>query len=164
MSRAAEGGGALLDESHVLDLLHWCLGPPARVSASVATIGPIDMDADDCVDATLFYGDGSRAVVHLDLFSRPHERGVTVVGETGTLEWTFDPNRLRLGREPGGAWADTTFEHERNEMFVAAARHFLDVAAGRADPACTLDDGVAVMRVIEAIRRSSAEGRVVAVE
>ncbi|HEX8914060.1 MAG TPA: Gfo/Idh/MocA family oxidoreductase [Humisphaera sp.] len=167
MSSAALGGGALLDESHVLDLLHWVVGPPARVIASVAKVGPVEMDADDCVDATLFYGgsgavaEGARASVHLDLFSRPHERAVTVVGETGTLHWTFDPNRLRLGRAGGGDWEDVTYTCDRNEMFVAAARHFLEVLAGREAPACTLDDGVAVMRVVEAIRASSAAGRVV---
>jgi predicted dehydrogenase len=161
MSSAALGGGALLDESHVLDLLHWFFGPPTEVSAKVDRVGPVKMDADDCVDATLIYANGLRASVHLDLFSRPHERSLSVVGETGTLQWTFDPNRLRVGRSGGGDWIDTPYTCDRNDMFVSAARHFLAVLAGEAEPQCTLADGIATMRVIEAIRESSAGGRTV---
>ena len=46
-------------------------------------------------------------------------------------------------------------------MFVAVAKEFLDVIAGRAKPSCTLAEGVGVMQLIEAIRTSSKNGRAV---
>jgi predicted dehydrogenase len=39
---------------------------------------------------------------------------------------------------------------------VSEARHLLDVIRGRAQPACTLDDGVQVARLCAAIERSAA--------
>jgi predicted dehydrogenase len=48
-------------------------------------------------------------------------------------------------------------------MFAAVAAELLDVAAGRTVPSCTVADGLAALRVVEAARRSSAEGRRVTV-
>jgi predicted dehydrogenase len=46
---------------------------------------------------------------------------------------------------------------DRNYLFVALTRHFLEVVARTAAPICTLADGVAAVRVAAAIERSSAE-------
>ena len=54
------------------------------------------------------------------------------------------------------------FDGERNAMFIAVAAELLDVVAGRAEPSCTVTDGLAALRVVEAARMSSREGRRVA--
>jgi predicted dehydrogenase len=152
------GGGALLDESHFLDLVLWFFGTPEEVSGRVEHISALQIDSDDNVDALLVYKRGLRASVHLDLYGRPHEKYMTFTGTHGTLQWSFDPNRIRLARTAGQEWTDTSFSGDRNDMFLAAAAEFLQVLAGR-EPSCTLDDGCRVLEVIEALRQSSDTGR-----
>lgn len=164
MARRALGGGALLDESHLLDLLHWLLGPPTRVAATIEKLSDLEIDADDHVDARLEYASGARAVMHLDLYSRPHEKSLRVVGENGTLLWTWEPNRLALARDSAGEFQSIEYLCERNEMFVAAAREFLEVVRHGAAPTCTLADGCEIMRVIAALRASAATGQTTTVE
>ncbi|MGE0479635.1 MAG: Gfo/Idh/MocA family protein [Phycisphaerae bacterium] len=164
MARRELGGGALLDESHLLDLLHWLLGPPVRVAGAVEKVSNLEIDADDHVDARLEYASGARALVHLDLYTRPHEKSLRVVGDQGTLLWTWEPNRLALARDCTGEFRPIEFLCERNEMFVAAAREFLAVVRDGAPPSCTLADGCAVMRVIAALRTSAATGQTIALE
>jgi predicted dehydrogenase len=48
-------------------------------------------------------------------------------------------------------------------MFVEVAKEFLEVVAGRAEPSCTLAEGVGVMELIEAVRSSSKDGRAVVI-
>jgi predicted dehydrogenase len=50
---------------------------------------------------------------------------------------------------------------ERNAMFVEEIQHFLAVVSGTAEPACTLDDGLGVMRLIAAVQMSNSSGRLI---
>ena len=160
MASRAQGGGALLDESHWVDLALWLFGPPREVVAQVDKISDLEIDSDDNVDMMLSYDGGLRVSLHLDLYGRPHEKSIRFTGERGTLQWTAEPNRLAVSHDSAGTWSETLYDCDRNEMFVAVAREFLAVVAG-ATPSCTIIDGVAALRVLEAARHSSAEGRTV---
>lgn len=161
MASAELGGGALLDESHWIDLAIWLLGVPEDVTADVARISDLEIDTDDNVDLLLRWPSGARAWLHLDVHGRPHERSVTVAGSTGTLRWSDAPDAVAHGTG-ADAWDVRAFDGERNAMFVAVAAELLDVVAGRAEPSCTVTDGLAALRVVEAARTSSREGRRVA--
>lgn len=157
MAKAAEGGGALLDESHFIDLMLWFQGIPLAVWSDVSRISDLEIDSDDHVDACWRAPSGARVSLHLDLYGRPHARSITVVGTEGTIEWT--PRLVRIGAGPDD-WAEQRFNDERNDMFVAEAAEFVDIVRGKMPPSCTLADGVDVLRVIEAMRRSSISGAI----
>jgi len=159
MAQSALGGGALLDESHFLDLMLWFFGMPASVQADVGRSSSLEIDTDDNVDALLRYDSGLRISIHLDLYGRPHEKSITIAGDEGTLLWTFEPNALRTSHRAEAVWETRTYQLERNDMFVAVAREFLGLLAGEGAPTCTLADGARVLAVIDAMRASSASGR-----
>lgn len=154
MAHASLGGGALLDESHFLDLLVWLFAWPMSLSASIEHLSALEIDTDDNVEISVSMPGGARALIHLDLFARPHERSIQVFGDQGTLEWNNESNHVRYAVDPDHTWIVDRFTCERNEMFVAEARHFLDVLRGGATPLCTLDDGVRVLQLVEAVRES----------
>jgi predicted dehydrogenase len=162
MASREQGGGALLDESHWIDLMIWLFGLPKDVSAHVARLSDLEIETDDTVDALCRY-ERLHVSLHLDLYGRPHEKFIRFVGEDGTLTWSAEPNRIAIGHEGAQIWSEEKFDCERNDMFVGVAREFLEVVGGGAPATCTVDDGVNVMRVIDAIRQSSAAGRTVAI-
>lgn len=153
MAHQALGGGALLDESHWIDLMIWFFGMPVEVSARIDHLSDIAIDSDDNVDMILIY-DRMRITLHLDLFARPHEKTIRFVGEQGTLLWTAEPNRILCARTPDYEWQETVFRGERNDMFVAEAQEFLQVIEGNREPSCGVADGARVLEVIEAARKS----------
>jgi predicted dehydrogenase len=161
MARREQGGGALLDESHWTDLACWMFGAPKTVSARIEKLSDLDIDTDDNVDMLLTYPNALRVSLHLDLYGRPHEKSITFVGETGTIRWSADPNQVVVGHGMTEWDSTESFECERNDMFVAVANDFLNVLDGKQSTYCTLADGVTVLRVIEAARRSSLIGRTV---
>jgi predicted dehydrogenase len=162
MASTALGGGALLDESHWTDLALWLFGKPATITADIAKLSDLDIDTDDNVDMLLTYEDGPRVTIHLDIYGRPHEKYIRFVGEQGTMLWTADPNRIAIGHEMTGWSTCEEFTCERNDMFIAVAKEFIDVQKGAPVATCSLTDGVEVLRVIEAARTASAEGRTIA--
>lgn len=159
MSSRVLGGGALLDESHWIDLMIWLFGMPTHVTGTVSKRSGLDIETDDFVNIIATYPDGMSATIHLDLLGRPHEKSIRFIGEGGTMFWTAEPNAVAIGRNAVQEWQTETFDCERNDMFLAVAREFLDVIARRTTPSCTVADGVSVMRVIEAVRRSSETGQ-----
>jgi predicted dehydrogenase len=158
------GGGALLDESHWIDLMLWLFGMPASVSGRIEKISDLEIDSDDNVDLLFAYGDGPRISMHLDLYGRPHEKFIRFVGSDGTLFWSADPNQIRIGRGWQQEWETVTYDCERNDMFVATAKEFLDVIAGEPPQTCVIGDGLRVLEIVEAARRASGEGRAVTLE
>jgi predicted dehydrogenase len=159
MASADLGGGALLDESHFIDLMVWLFGTPTAARGSVARIGPLDIQTDDTVDALLEFKGGPRCLIHLDLYGRPHEKWIRITGDKGSLHWSFDPNEVRVATGAEQQWSATSYTWVRNDMFVECAKEFVAMMDGRElNLTCTLDDGIATMRVIEALRRSEARG------
>lgn len=161
MANRELGGGALLDESHFLDLMLWFFGMPNEVFARIEHLSALEIESDDNVDAWLVYKNGMRIMIHLDLYGRPHERSITIRGDQGTLHWTVDPNRLRYSKTAEPDWQDTFYTCERNEMFVDADKEFLDMLESGRAPSCSIEEGLDVIRAIEAMRQSSENAQTV---
>ncbi len=163
MAKREMGGGALLDESHFIDLMLWLFGMPELISGRVEHISQLEITGDDNVDLLAIYPGNFRVSIHLDLYGRPHEKSVTVVGEDGTLQCLFDPHLLRFSSDAEGDWQATRFRCERNDMFMAEVREFLDLLTCDKDfvPTCTIADGVQVLRCVEAVKLSSQYERTI---
>jgi len=162
MASEALGGGALLDESHWLDLMLWFFGLPEKLFAKIEKISDLEIETDDNVDILVYYPNDMRVSLHLDLYARPHEKTIQFVGENGTLIW--EPNRIKIGKEMDPDWETEEFSHDRNDMFVEVAKEFLNVLSGGSVKTCTIDDGVRVLKLIEAARTSSRQEKAVEID
>jgi predicted dehydrogenase len=158
MASKALGGGALLDESHWLDLMLWFFGRPQKLFAKIDKLSSLEIDTDDNVDMMVYFEDNLRVNLHLDLYTRPHEKSIQFVGEDGTLIW--EPNQIRIGKKMDPDWEIEDFDYDRNDMFVAVAEEFLNILGGQADYTCTIEDGIRVLKLIEAARASSRAEKV----
>lgn len=156
MSSAALGGGALLDESHWIDQMLWMFGAPSEIAADVEKVSNLPIDSDDHVELQAFYPGGLRVRVHLDLYTRPTERSIAIYGETGMMHWRFETACLTV-LPVAGERQEIRYTNDRNDMFDALAEEFLAMNA-RTAMTCNLEDGLSVMRIIEAARDSNKAG------
>ena len=159
MASRTLGGGAILDESHWLDLMLWFFGMPQKLFAKVEKISDLEIETDDNVDMLVFYESGMRVSLHLDLYARPHEKSIQFVGEKGTLIW--EPNSIKMGKEMDPDWEVQEFSYDRNDMFVSVAQEFLNMISGDTVQSCSIDDGVRALQIIEAAQQSSSREEVV---
>jgi predicted dehydrogenase len=159
-ARADLGGGVHHTICHPFDYLRLLFGDPVEVRASVTTDGPLGLGVPEAADVVVGFGGAFRARVHLDYWARPLMHRLVVVCADGTVEWDYPTGLLRTWTAATGAWLVEELPgiDDRNDLFVEEARHFLEVVGGRADPVCTLSDGVAAIAICQAVDRSVAEG------
>ena len=162
MSRRELGGGALLDESHFIDLMLWFLGTPSKIYAQVEKISRLEIDSDDNVDILISYENGLRVNLHLDLIGRPHERSITAVGEGGTLVYSYEENAVKVSHTAAQSWQTERFDCERNEMFMGAAKEFLSlIRRETTNYSCGVQDGINTLVLVDACRQSAQTGKAV---
>jgi predicted dehydrogenase len=159
-ARADLGGGVLLTLCHPFDYLRFLLGEVESVSAESARRSGLELDVEDTAQVVLRLRGGALASVTLDYVRRPPAHTLHLTGREGVIAWDGHSGLARLRRADGlrrraGPRAGFTRAH----LFRAQMRHFLACVDGRATPACTLDDGLAALRVALAAVRAAREGR-----
>lgn len=161
-ARRELGGGVLLELSHELDYLGWLFGRFETVYCSARNSGALEIDVEDTVDALLVRRDGLVANVHMDFLQRAPVRTCKVVGQVGTLVWDILNNRVSLysARDEQAVLFDDPL-YDRNDMYLDQLRHFASVASGSAQPAVGVEDALATLHLIEAMKRSAAASQVV---
>lgn len=162
-ARADLGGGVLLTQCHSLDYVPWLVGNVQAVWGFLGRLSDLEMDVEDTAEIGLRFTSGTLARVHLDYAQRPPVHRLEVVGTQASLRWDGSDGATRVYRPESNVWETFSVPAgwERNTMFMDEMRHFLEVTRGECAPACTLDDGIRVMKLIEAVRRSDSSGRLV---
>lgn len=84
----------------------------------------------------------------------------------GSIHWDYMTGSLQVwhaNREGCQVEAYPSVD-ARNELFLSEARHFLGVLKGSEESECRLEDGIAVVRICEAIDRSAASGELTRID
>lgn len=165
-ARADLGGGVLLTQCHALDYLPWLAGDPESLSALVGKWSDLEVDVDDTAELVMKLKGGGVGTIHLDYAQQPPSHQVVIEGTRGSIQCDLLTGSVRVYRAGESKWEDFPIPlgWERNTMFLEEMKHFLAVARREVEPACTLEDGVKVMRLIEAAKLSSKSGRVVSLK
>jgi predicted dehydrogenase len=147
--------------SHPLDYVRWLFGEGITLSAVTGQISDLELDVEDLAEIILKFKDGCVGSIHLDYFQRPPAHWLEVNCEKGHIHWDNDPGRAHVYRVDRDEWENLELpvDFERNDLFLAEMRHFLEVVAGKASPRVSLDDGVKALKLTEAVHRSAETGR-----
>ena len=176
-ARADMGGGVVLTQCHALDYLPWLVGKVKSVWGFTAKLSDLEVDVEDTAKIGLRFEGGALGSLHLDFNQQPPEHYFTVVGTKGTVKWNLADGATRIyrasaeslaistgmGIKAGGEWEEYPLDAgwERNLMFLEQMKHFVAVVNGEAEPACTLEDGARVMKLISAVHQSQNTGRLI---
>ena len=156
-ARKELGGGALLELSHELDYLNWFFGPFSRALGVIRNTGILGVDVDDNVDAMLGQPSGLLVHVHLDFLQRQACRRFKAIGERGTIVWDLMANEVCVMYADGGN--ETVYsepKYDRNQMYVDQMMSFIKFSKSGGAFDSTLQSGIEVMHLIEAIRASNS--------
>jgi predicted dehydrogenase len=153
------GGGVLLELSHELDLLSWVFGDIFSVSAWIGSQGSLDIDVEDSAMLHLEFENKVRAQVMMDFIRRDSTRACTAVGEKGTLRWDALKGLVEHFDSSANSWREIIRSPlNRDESYLAQLRSFLNsIQTGAvSEIASAGEEGLNVVKVIDAARRSSA--------
>jgi len=145
----AAGGGALRDLSHELDLACWLFGAWIAVAASGGRLGSVTVDADDAWSILLSCERCPLVTIHMNCLDRIGRRTVTVQSDGETFDLDMVAGTIRTGA------SRREFAADRDASFAAMHQALMRGS----DDVCTLDEGAAVVELIAAVERASAERR-----
>jgi predicted dehydrogenase len=160
------GGGAIQDAAtHLFDLVQCLAGPLAWVYCDASHQALPGVEVEDTVHVLGRTRRGVQVSLALNQFMAPNETHVQFNGSQGSLAIRFHEQRAGIFLHGDSAWTwSEPLVTERDDLFRAQAQGFLDAAAGRAPPLCTLEGGVAALRVNLAAIESSERRTAVTID
>ncbi|MEO5336387.1 MAG: Gfo/Idh/MocA family oxidoreductase [Magnetospirillum sp. WYHS-4] len=161
-ARADLGGGALLELSHEIDTLCWLAGPAAGVIARLTAVGDLEIDVEDSADLLLDFPGNVSGTLHMDMLQRTPVRTCKAVGTAGTLLWdgmTRETRTYRV-RDGKGAWEVlySGKDSSPDTRYLEQLKHFLACIGSGGRPLVSGEDGLRVLEIVMAARRSAKEG------
>lgn len=157
-AKAELGGGVLLELSHELDYIRWFFGEMKNVSANIQNSGTLGIDVEDSVDMIFESEQGFPVSVHLDFNSRNICRKCIARCSKGDLIWNVVANKV-LWQPADGLEEVEMYENDRNYVYKEQLKHFFDFIENKKRPLVSIDNGVAVLRMIESAKKSHQTGK-----
>ncbi len=154
------GGGVVNTLCHPLDYVRWLFGDVASLAALTSQVSELELDVEDLAEITLRFESECVGSIHLDYFQRPPGHWLEINCKKGLVHWDNQSGRARIYRVNGDDWDDLEppVDFERNDLFLAEMRHFLEVVSGKVDPRVSLNDGIKALQLTEAVHRSGESG------
>jgi predicted dehydrogenase len=169
------GGGPLIDLGvHMLDLTRWLIGSPRAVTASASTYAHIgrslalaadkQFDVEDLASALIRFDNGSTLALEVSWALNFEEREKIYMELSGTrgglsnITYDYKDTTTCIFREEDGAMVKTV-PLKYPQTFQNAQAHFVDCILNDHEPVAGADDGVEIMRLLDAIYESARRGR-----
>ncbi|MBM3512809.1 MAG: Gfo/Idh/MocA family oxidoreductase [Alphaproteobacteria bacterium] len=148
---AAQGGGALRDLSHELDLALYLFGPWKKLTALGGHLSDLEIDTDDAYTLLLETSKCPSVSIRLNYLDRPRQRGLKV--NTSTATFALDLVHGVLTQD--GAVIESTatdIDHPYREQHRA-------MIGGRTETLCGFAEGLAVVHLIAAAEEANRTSR-----
>ena len=141
-SKKSEGGGVLRDLSHEMDYLLWIFGDWQRLTALGGHLSELEVDTEDVVSAMLETRECPILNLHINYLDRPSRREIIV----NTKSQTVNVDLIRGTLQTNG----TITNHQVERNYTYKEQH-LAILKGEMARLCTLNHGLKVLKMIEAI-------------
>lgn len=162
-ARSDLGGGVVVTLSHPVDYLRWLLGNVKSLWAYSGLLSDLELQVEDYAEIGLQFTKGMTGTLHLDYFQQPPSHTLEISGTAGHITWDNADGTARLFVASTGTWQEAAVPagFDRNDLFIAETKHFLDVIQKKAQPVCTLADGEAALKICLAVHQSATTGKLV---
>ncbi|MEK7500706.1 MAG: Gfo/Idh/MocA family oxidoreductase [Patescibacteria group bacterium] len=161
------GGGVVLTQSHEIDYLRWLFGPIVSVNAVGGKLSDLDIDVDDVAKVLFKFKSGAVGSLDIDYLRRPPRRELEVITTKGVISWDYFGGRAEfkpISVGDNGIVITEPDGFERNTMYLLELENFLGCIQKNKQPQNSLDEGVDVLKIILAVKKSMiANGRTVMV-
>jgi predicted dehydrogenase len=157
------GGGVLLELSHELDYLGWIFGEVEWVRATLSRQSNLEIDVEDSAFIVMkflsdFPGASLIGTVQMDFIRHDSTRLCYAIGDKGTLLWNGLTGEVSISQcGPTQKWKCLYKSLDDIDVsYIKEMENFIKSVEGVQKPLVNGEDGFRVMRIIEAIRSSSA--------
>jgi predicted dehydrogenase len=159
MSKAAQGGGVLLDTSHEINYLQRLFGSVKEVQGVVGKFSDLDITSDDLTLSILKFKNNILAHVHLDLIQFDKERSLKIIGTKGVLKMNLTENKIEIFSNKNKKWKAIKINYNFNKIYFEQLNQFWNLIKNKKQNLGTGEEALHTMQIIEAVRASSKTGK-----
>jgi predicted dehydrogenase len=152
MSDIDGGGGALLDISHEIDLVCHLVGGVSSVYGKYGNLSALECSSDDYAEFMMTHVNGAIGSVSLDLIQKNTFRQTRIIMEKGEIEIDFINKKLSIASDINKV-KEHFFDIGGDDLYIA---QYKDALESKKPVCCSLNEGLHVMEIIEAVRQSSS--------
>ncbi|MFC1499364.1 Gfo/Idh/MocA family protein [Verrucomicrobiota bacterium] len=154
-ARADMGGGVILTLIHEIDYLYWLFGGIDRVYAEGGHLTPLEINVEDTALISMHAKDNMCVHLHMDYWRDPPVRKMNIIGEKGEITWDYYTGHAVL-KQKGKVLEESRIDEkwERNDLFVAVMKDFLQSVQEEKLSKIPLTEGVEVLRIALAAKES----------
>jgi len=146
-AKRAQGGGALLELSHELDLAQYLLGNLDLRSALLHRSGLLEIDAEDQAHLFAYSEDQCVVSIRVNFCTRPSSRHIHIRGRDGEIYWDLLTGRVEVMQACTSQRLSFQSPISSDERYRVQMEHFLSCAVGKAKPACSISDGLKILDI-----------------
>jgi predicted dehydrogenase len=164
MAEKKQGGGSILDQSHIMDLVHYLFGGFDTVYAFNGNLSSLEVNSDDYSELMIRLKNGVVASIHTDMFGRDHKKELEIKGEKGNIYWSSADNLVtHYDSETNAKRMFRKFPTDFNLNYITELNHFIACCEARETPQSSLQDGIETMELILGAYKSVETGSAVKV-
>ena len=159
-----------MELSHEIDYLRWIFGEIIWVRSTVAKLSNLETDVEDYANLTV----GIKAPqqfeiiignITMDFFRHDDKRACFAIGEFGTIMWDGIEDKVLKKLSNESNWTNLfQGKQNREESYIQEWRKLAELVESERSETLSGSDGLAVLKIIEATRRSAKKGRQIKVK
>ncbi|MFB5630891.1 MAG: Gfo/Idh/MocA family protein [Nitrosopumilaceae archaeon] len=158
-SKKSLGGGVILTIIHELDYLYWLFGNVQEVSSLTGKFSDLKINVEDLSAILLKFRNNVIGELHLDYFQRPITRKCKILGTKGTIFWDFELTKLKIYDVRKKRWIDkmSIKKYNKNQMYIDEIKYFFNCIRKKQKSFNDLSEGIKVLDIALAIKKSSRQ-------
>ena len=120
----------------------------------ISFVGRFNFIRKDKVDVLMDFDQGFSGYIHLNFLEKKVHRVLRINGLDGSISCDLVHGKININTVSGNREIDLS--EEKNDMYLEELTSFLECIETQKTPVVTLDDGVRVIEIVEAVKQSSA--------
>ncbi|WP_311172593.1 Gfo/Idh/MocA family protein [Halobellus ordinarius] len=155
------GGGVILDCIHEINYARWFFDEFHTVSAMAGQQSQLEIETNDVAGILAKTSKGTICEFHLDYVQREYSRSCHIIGEEGTIRWSWSDEQVEWYVSKEDTWYsfDRPGDWTMNDMYVDEMEHFLSSVQTGEETICPISCGWNDLAVALAARKSATTGR-----
>ncbi len=159
----SKGGGIILDGSHEIDYMRWLLGEVKYVCCVARKLSSLKVNVEDTADVLMQHRDKKISNIHIDFVRRDYFRECEIVGENGSIRWSFPRGNVDMYLAKKRKWFQIYPGCGWNKMYVEEIKHFIKCLQGKEIPIVDAMEGKKTLETVLAAKKSAKMKRAVKV-
>lgn len=157
------GGGIILDGSHEIDYMRWILGDAKEIFCFAGKISNLEVETEDVAEILLKFKTSVIGEIHLNFVRRGYSRTCEIIGEKGTLKWSYQDRYVKIYSIDKKSWKTFKIKADPNDMYVQEIQHFINCMKTGEKPLIDGQEGKKTLEIALSAKKSAETRKVIKV-